>query len=266
MIRFDTNRMTRTPRSYNNLTHILITSFLLFLIFFTLTGMYTAYGVKLFSKDEKPFGVPYDDYISKEWNWDLSMNKDQATPKPGGCLINRVDSMVMLMGQADVVSPPLQVCKISSKDGIMIPMWIAWCDSSEHPNYSGEQLTKCAREEYNLGNIRSEVKVDGVRVAKLDVRMSIIGGKLDYRINSLANVTEYYTKGFKISVPANTHKALTQPGTLQAGSHGWWVFLKPLPTGEHTIYYNVRVTPTGPLTSPGTNPHFADVAYRLQVQ
>ena len=58
----------------------------------------------------------------------------------------------------------------------------------------------------------------------------------------------------------------TTPGTWRAGSQGWWVFLKPLPPGEHTIFYNVRVTPTGALTSPGTNPHFADITYKLQVE
>ncbi|MFL6348704.1 MAG: hypothetical protein ACJ72X_10470 [Nitrososphaeraceae archaeon] len=40
--------------------------------------------------------------------------------------------------------------------------------------------------------------------------------------------------------------------------------LKPLSPGEHTIFYNIRVTPTGPLTSHGTNPHFADITYKLQ--
>ncbi len=35
----------------------------------------------------------------------------------------------MLMNTADVGSPPHQVCKISSKQGIMIPLWIAWCDT-----------------------------------------------------------------------------------------------------------------------------------------
>ena len=35
--------------------------------------------------------------------------------------------------------------------------------------------------------------------------------------------------------------------------------------GDHTIFYNVRVTPTGLLTSPGTNPHFADITYTLHV-
>jgi hypothetical protein len=48
-------------------------------------------------------------------------------------------------------------------------------------------------------------------------------------------------------------------------SQGWWVFLKPLPPVDHTIFYNIRVTPTGALTSPGTNPHFADITYKLQV-
>ena len=43
------------------------------------------------------------------------------------------------------------------------------------------------------------------------------------------------------------------------------VGLAPLPPGQHTISYNVRVTPTGALTSPGTNPHFADITYNLQV-
>jgi hypothetical protein len=119
----------------------------------------------------------------------------------------------------------------------------------------------------SFGNIRSDVKVDGVPVAKLDVRMSMISGKLDYKINSLTNITELYQKnGFELTVPSDTHKPNVPSGTFRAGAHGWWLFLKPLPPGEHTIYYNIRVIPTGPLTSPGTNPHFADINYKLQVE
>lgn len=89
---------------------------------------------------------------------------------------------------------------------------------------------------------------------------------MDYKINSLANVTELYQKkGFQLTVPPDTHKANVPSGTFRSGAHGWFVFLKPLPPGEHTISYNVRVTPTGALTSPGTSPHFADITYNLNV-
>jgi hypothetical protein len=248
------------------------TFFSFFSIFFAFIGLNSVYAVELFSKDDKPFGVSYDDWFSKYWNLWVAKNTDEATPKPGGCLTvntdSKSDSFVMLMETADVGSPPAQVCKITSKQGIMIPLWIAWCDNSaggreRNPN---EPLAKCAREQYNLGNIRSDVSVDGVPVAKLDVRMSLISGSLDYKVNSLANVTELYTKNFNLTIPSNTHKADVVPGTWSAGSHGWWVFLKPLPHGQHSVYYNIRVTPTGALTSPGTNPHFADITYKLQVE
>jgi hypothetical protein len=88
---------------------------------------------------------------------------------------------------------------------------------------------------------------------------------LDYKVNSLANIAQSTSKLFTLIVSSDTHKPNQVAGTWEAVSDGWWVFLKQLPPGEHTIYYNIRVTPTGPLTSPGTNPHFADITYKLQV-
>lgn len=166
-----------------------------------------------------------------------------------------------------VQGSPHMSCEISSKQGLMIPLWIAWCDNHEKKDYNGEQLTNCAREQYNLGNIGSEVIVDGQRVANLNVRMALESGKLDYKVNSLANVTEIYSKGFNFTVPTDSRllPSGTPPGNWLAGSHGWFVFLEPLPPGEHTLFYNVRVTPTGALTSPGVSPHSSDITYDLVV-
>jgi hypothetical protein len=55
------------------------------------------YAVQLFSKTEKPFGVSHDDWVSKYWNWDNSLTTKQFTPKPGGCIINNSNSLVMLV-------------------------------------------------------------------------------------------------------------------------------------------------------------------------
>lgn len=248
-------------------TCVFVTTFLLlFSLFFISPELYSAYGVKLFSKDEAPFDISYDTWVAKYWNWWIGTSIDESTPKQDGCLINKSESLVMLMETADTTSA-YQVCDISSKQGILIPLWIGWCDNS--PGTTGrppnESLSQCAREVANLGAIRSDIKVDGIPIAKLDVRMSLISGKLDYKINSLTNVTELYTADFDLIIPSDTHKPNQTPGTWRAGGHGWFVFLKPLPPGEHTISYNIRITPTGALTSPGTTPHFADITYLLNV-
>ncbi|HEU4823250.1 MAG TPA: hypothetical protein VFS97_07490 [Nitrososphaeraceae archaeon] len=135
-------------------------------VFLVTFGQQNADAVELFSKDDKPFDVPYDTWVSKFWNWSVGLNSDESTPTPDGCLINKSDSMVMLMGTT-VDDSPHQICEISSKQGVMVPMWGAWCDTGDHKGLSDEQLTKCAREEYNLGNIGSQVKVDVVLFLRL---------------------------------------------------------------------------------------------------
>ena len=148
---------------------------LLLLSSFVFPSQRNVYGVGSFSKSDKPFGVSYDDWVSRFWNNWIAKNADRATPKQGGCLLvndnNKSESMVMLMDTSDVNFPPTQTCKISSSQGLIIPLWIGWCDTGTNKGNSDEQLTKCAREQ-NLGNIISDVKVDGVPVAKLNVRQS----------------------------------------------------------------------------------------------
>jgi hypothetical protein len=229
-----------------------------------------AYGIQLFSTKEKPFGTSYDDWVSKYWNWDVGISKDEWA-KNEQCKINNSNAMVMLLDTVVDGSPDF-ICKISSQQGIMIPMWIAECDNgNDFPNDHGpnldQRLTECAKARYNLGNIKSDVTVDGHPIAGLNVRQSLIPGSkaVDYKVSSIANVTNFSSKGFTITFPPDTHEAGVKPGTFRSGSQGWWVFLRPLPPGEHIIHYNIRVTPTGPITSPGTNPHFADITYKLQV-
>jgi hypothetical protein len=157
---------------------------------------------------------------------------------------------------------PHQVCEISSAQGIMIPLWTAFFEDSipKYDSYTYEQLSKGAREVGDLGAITSLVKVDGKPVAKLDVASSMRGGSLDYKINSMDNVTELYSKGFNLSIPEDTHFPDQNTGTWRSGAHGWFVFMKPLPPGDHTVNYNIGVTGTGP------NDHSSEIAYDLKVK
>lgn len=224
-------------------------------------GLSKAYGVELYAKDDSPFGAPLDVWVSKWWTWWIMNTIDEATPKPGGCLVYESGSMITLMDTI-VSGKPHQVCTISSTQGIMIPLWSGWCDSGAPglAQASHEDILKCVREEVNLGAVTSVVKVDGSQIAKLDEVSSMRGGTLDYKINSMDNVTEIRTKGFNVTIPEDTQFPDQNIGTFRAAAHGWFVFLKPLPPGNHSIYYNVAVTGLGP------NDHSSEISYDLNVK
>jgi hypothetical protein len=230
-------------------------------IIFVFAGLSNAFGVEVYSKVDKPFGSELDAWVNKFWQWWVPVTIDEATPKPDGCLINSSNPMVMLM-ETTVKDPPRQICTVSSTQGIAIPLWGAFMEAStsEFQNYTYEQLSKVAREEADLGAVTSLVKVDGSQVAKLDVVSSMRSGKLDYKINSMDNVTELYSKGFNVTIPEDTHYPDQNIGTWRSGAHGWWTFLKPLPPGDHLIEYNVGVTGTGP------NDHASEIEYLLKVE
>jgi hypothetical protein len=234
---------------------------MVFSISFILFGTSNAYGVETYSKNDKPFGLSLDKWMDKWWTWYITNTVDEATPKPGGCLMNKSQSMVMLM-ETTVTGKPHQVCEISSNQGIIVPLWTAFWEAStpEYMNKSYKELSKAAREQGDLGAITSLVTVDGAPVGKLDVVSSMRGGSLDYKINSMNNVTELYSKGFNITIPENTYEPDQNPGTWRSGAHGWFVFLKPLPPGDHKLYYNIGVTGTGP------NDHSSEITYDLKVK
>ena len=109
----------------------------------------------------------------------------------------------------------------------MVPLWTGFYDESaspEHKNDSYEELTNQARTQVNLGTVNSKVMVDGVKVAELDESSSIKGGSLDYKINSMKNVTEIYSDGFNITIPENTHFPDQIPGTWRSGLMGGMYF------------------------------------------
>jgi hypothetical protein len=49
-------------------------------------------------------------------------------------------------------------------------------------------------------------------------------GKLDYKVNSLSNVTEIYSEGFNLTMPCGTHQANTMPehGVLEVKDGGYF--------------------------------------------
>jgi hypothetical protein len=219
------------------------------------------YGIDFFSKDESPFGTPYDLWVARWWNWNAKIPLDNETGKLGGlkdngCLINNNQSVVMLVDTA-AGGKMNQVCKISANQGILIPIWTGECDRSSkgYENATFEKLSDCARG-FDLGKVSGEVKVDNKVVARLDA--------VDLKANAMENVTEINTRQFNMTYPEDSHLTFTKAGTFPTTAHGWFVFLKPLPLGQHTIYYKNSVEPTT-LTG-AENVNTAEFTYQMRVE
>jgi len=222
---------------------------------------YVLGNVDYYSKEDSPFGIPYDDWVAKYWNWDAAIPLEPETNtfaglKENGCLVNKENSTIMLVdtGAGGVWN---QNCTISRNEGILIPIWTGECDqaSKGFESASFKELSDCARG-YDLGKVKGQVKVDNIPVATLDA--------VDYTTNIMNNVTEVYTKQFNITLPNETHFLSEVFGTFPAAAHGWFVFLKPLEPGDHTIYYENSVLPT--TLSGAGNVNTAQITYHFKVQ
>ena len=232
-------KMVRTPDSTIKLNLYILLS--LVATYYITVPVVTGYNVDFYSKGESPFGISYGDWVAKYWNWDLSIPPDTKTNNllglnENGCLVHRENSMVML---ADTAAGGIwnQKCTISHNAGILIPIWTGECDqgTKAFETYSFKQLLDCARG-FDLGKVRGQVKVDNIPVATLDA--------LDYKTNIMNNVTEVYSNQFNATIPINSHVIVERYGTFPAAAHGWFVFLKPLQPGTHTVYYQNSVEPT----------------------
>jgi hypothetical protein len=242
--------------AFNNKKRPLESSLIVLLvlsIFLFVSGSYNAFGIQLFSKNNEPFGISQIDWLSQYWNWwvSISITEVEDIKGHGGCLINKTGSVVMVAELTLGKVNPVLECDISSKQAIFVPLWIAWCDSGNDADYKIDRPAKtwaeCARERYNTGHIKSEAKVDGSYVAKMDVYS--LPDKSQNKILYLDNVTEIYgnTTDFTLKLPENNHKVL-KAGTFVAGSHGWFIFLKPLSPGKHELEYTNTVQPIGGVT------------------
>jgi hypothetical protein len=218
-----------------------------------------AYAVDVFHKDELPFGKPYEDWIHDWWRWNAAIPSDPVTTfagvKENRCFINKEGPVAMLIDPA-VGGQHHQRCEISSNQGILISAWSGECDGSVkgYENATFKELSKCARD-LDLGKVTVNAWVDNKPIAQVEAE--------DYKTINLINATELYTKAFNITSPANSQLQVDYPGTYPGAVHGWFIFLKPLPVGEHTVRYVNDVRPT---TLGSGNTNNADITYSLNVK
>jgi hypothetical protein len=198
-------------------------TFCILILLLTISGYLAVYEPMTVSVAEmaNPSEEEKNERVAQFWNWRVA----QPPVENGGCIMNQNGSVVMLMETAQesqmTRNPIEQNCTILSNQTIMIPLWVAWCDTAipEHKEFRGERLAQCAREEYNQGHIQSGVNVDGLPLAKLDAMMKMPPGTPEY-VTPPVNVTEFSSDQFNIFIPPTTPMGEQGSDNFPAGSHG----------------------------------------------
>jgi hypothetical protein len=121
--------------------------------------------------------------------------------------------------------------------------------------------------------VKTKTPAELVRlVTKSNIYPNSFGITLDGHPLALTNdeVNKVQSNLFKLSLPANN--LWGEPtGPDQAITQGWWVMLKPLPPGQHTVHYitgyrDSRSDPTIPPGQGNQSPYIQDVTYHLIVK
>jgi hypothetical protein len=189
-------------------------------------GIFSTYGISssqsAYLKGSIPYGIPYDDWITKWWQWNIQILKEQHPVTKGPSLIEcpTGDS-----GSVSFLTQSLQgeshySCAIPAGNAILIPISTGECTSDEAQSSKPDDMIKCATEGDKF--LISEVTLDGTRLNGLDENYAI-------------------SKIFNMTVPEDNFLDI-KPGQWKTATGGNFVFLKPLPTGDHTLSIAARVT------------------------
>jgi hypothetical protein len=178
---------------------------------------------KVYAPITKPFGLTYGQWSEKWWQWSLSI---PLADNPGGddtgekCAVGQSDINVWYLS-GTFGGPVVRNCKIPEGKAIFFPVVNSECSYLEFPAYKTEaELRQCAVTFADkVSNL--DASVDGVKIPDIE----------KYRFQSGL---------FNFSLPAENVLGLA-PGITDSVADGYWIMLKPLAKGEHTIQFGGSV-------------------------
>lgn len=242
----------------------------MFIMIITITGSWTgqAHGSSdiIFSKDSSPYGHSYSEWIGKWWQWHVSLpNKVNEQDKtnlslihpreaysPEKCAWNQNDNNVWFLadgrnlGLFEFTNPEIRKCTVPHDKALLVQIYGGGCDFSEGWK-TDEELKDCVN--IGLDTVEFTAKVDGVQVMSSENRDDFLPNP------NLFNIT--FTSD-------NVYDA--EPGTYRAMANGYFLFLKPLGIGNHTVEFKEEYIEPGFEGQPSSQNRLSNVVYELTVK
>jgi hypothetical protein len=190
------------------------------------------------STDAKPYGKPLEEWAKEYWQWNVGLPPGDI-PKDNNtnldkCIVGSDPQKTMLFLVEAYDLTYSSKCNISSKNPILVPLLIGECDPSvdEPRTKTGkiEDLWACAKDA-NEGFKAWEVTLDKRVLFKK-------AGNEEVNANLKDEILVRNSSLFNITMPqVNRYEA--NAGVYPAVVDGYYLILKPLPPGEHTLTYKL---------------------------
>ena len=191
---------------------------------------------RVFPPDAQPFGLSYSQWTVRWWEWVLSIPSsanpaaDNATTGAGVfCGVGQQGPVWNLAGVFSNLNPipvPTRTCSIPAGRAIFVPIINGECSTAEGNGSTEAQLRSCAVSQLQPVDL-VQAELDGVPIGDLD----------DFAFQS---------PQFTFWLPAdNVIGVLGAPLTTPSVADGFFVMLKPLSVGNHTLHFKGGITGPG---------------------
>lgn len=176
--------------------------------------------VDIFEIDSSPYGVGYGEWTAKWWRWAFSMpsDKNPLIDDTGQyCAEGQKGPVWFLAGTTGKDRSADRTCKIEASKSILFPIIASQFSFSEMPSITTDnELIAYTSKDIDLCNFLAAT-VDGIDLPDL-TKYRVRYGPFDLYLteNNIWNI---------------------KSGPTKAVSDGFWVFLRPLSKGDHTVSF-----------------------------
>jgi hypothetical protein len=176
-----------------------------------------------FPSDSAPYGISYGGWTIRWWQWALSIRKsiNPVLDSSGKyASINQPENFVwFLAGRFGTQnsSHPCRYCTIPAGRSILFPIINYEANFFEHPQLKTQDELKEHVRKIEDTIVKKECRVNGISVAA-------------QRVMSDPTL-------FELKIAEDNPVNIRKSGSTIAAADGYWVFLKSLPQGEHSITF-----------------------------
>ena len=224
-------------------------------------GVYASTETPVFSVNDMPYGQSFSYWVDKWFNWFLTLpniqgNESLMHPRdhysPVKCSWKQDKHMPVWMladgpDQNDLTTTEIRECQVPEGKALLVQIVGSNCSPNE--GYKNDQeLLKCAA--WVLDKAQFSASIDGKEVMNTN--------------DNPSDRDKFYVEPFVANITYGKNNYYDDPeGTVRGMEAGYFLFIKPLPTGNHTINYKESVINT--LDSSGNDKRISNVQSNIVV-